>query len=82
MFRYDAVSDPVTYNSVTVTLGQPSLIFGYYTLPNYMTIPPILNYNYSAVQNFIYVQTSSIVPGNSVTLATNTIQFQSIPRGE
>ena len=80
MFRHDAVSDPVIYNSVSVTLGQPSLILGYYTLPNYMTIPPILNYNYSAVQNFIYVQTSSIAPGNSVTLATNTIQFQSIPR--
>jgi len=80
IFRHDADSDPVTWNSVTVTLGQPLLILGYYTLPSYMAIPPMISYNYSQVQNFIYQNQSPINPGNSATLSSNTIQFQSIPR--
>ena len=80
MFRHDAAGDPVTWNQVTVTLGQPQLIIGYYTLPSYMSIPPMINYNYSQVQNFIYQNQTPINPGSTATLSSNTIQFQSIPR--
>jgi len=80
IIRHAQASDPSTWNSVTVTLGQPQLILGYYTLPSYMVIPPMLSYNYSQVQNFIYQPGSTINAGASATLITNNVQFQSIPR--
>jgi len=49
VLRHAANNDPVTWNSVNVTLGQPQLIIGYYTLPTYMSIPHMLSYNYSQV---------------------------------
>jgi len=79
VFRHASESDPVTWNSTTITLGQPQLIIGYYTLPTYMSIPPLLSYNYSQVQNFIYQSGSTLNAGSSITLITNTVQFQSIP---
>jgi hypothetical protein len=80
VFRHASTSDPVIWNSVNVTMGQPQLIVGYYTLPTYMTIPPTITYNYSQVQNFIYQPNTTIAASSSATLITNNVQFQSIPR--
>jgi len=80
VFRHAANADPVNWTTIAITLGQPQLIIGYYTLPTYMSIPPLLSYNYSQVQNFIYQAGSTLNAGASITLITNTVQFQSIPR--
>ena len=47
-------NDLVTYNSVSVSFEQPSLILYYKTLPVYMTVPQTLSYPFASIQNFIY----------------------------
>jgi hypothetical protein len=79
LWRQD-MKDVIVYDSFQVTINQPILSLIYYTLPNYMTIPPSISYLYKAVQNYIY--TFNQVNNASVTTHTvtsNTIQFQSIP---
>jgi hypothetical protein len=73
-------NDLVTYNSVSVSFEQPSLILYYKTLPVYMTVPQTLSYPFASIQNFIYQYTNQISPQqNTIQLTTNTIQFQTIP---
>jgi hypothetical protein len=74
-----ATDDYVTYNSVSVTIGQPSLALAYYTLPTYMSIPPSISYPYTAVQNYVYNSSNPIAPAGQYTLTSTSIQFQSIP---
>jgi hypothetical protein len=75
-----AIGDPVKYSNVSVTIQQPSLALIYYTLPTYMNIPPSISYPYTAVQNYTYTFSTPITQNTpSVTLTSNTIQFQSIP---
>jgi hypothetical protein len=74
-------NDLVTYNNVTVIVGQPSLTLFYYTLPTYMAIPPVLSYPNSAVQNYVYNFSNTITPAvPTFKLARNTIRFQNIPQ--
>jgi hypothetical protein len=73
------INDYVNYTNIQVTILQPILYLAYYTLPTYMTIPPSLSYPYAAVQNFVYNFAQSYNSLQSLTLTSNTIQFQSIP---
>jgi hypothetical protein len=74
-----STNDYVNYTNIQVTILQPVLYLAYYTLPTYMTIPPSLSYPYTAVQNFVYNFAQSYNSMQSLTLTSNTIQFQSIP---
>jgi hypothetical protein len=48
-------NDYVTWNSISIQLGQPSVGLWYYTsLPSYMRIPDTISYPYAQVTNFIY----------------------------
>jgi hypothetical protein len=79
LWRQDP-KDVIVYDSFQVTINQPSLSLIYYTLPNYMTIPPSISYPFAAIQNYIY--TFNQINNSAVTTHTvtsNTIQFQSIP---
>lgn len=69
-----------TFTSITVTLGQPVLLFQYKT-PNLMDkLPLYKNYPYYEIQRYPTDANAAILPGSSVILSSSNIQLNSIPR--
>jgi hypothetical protein len=69
-------NDLVTYNNVSVSFEQSSLIPYYKTLSVYMTVPQTLSYPFASIQNFIYQYTNQITPQQyTFQLTTDTIQL-------
>jgi hypothetical protein len=86
VFR-QARNDPVQWTgSPTVTIvGTPQLIVGWYTLNPSQKIPPILNYKFSNIVNYV-TQSSTAITQSTITgaqpfvITSNAIQLTSIPR--
>jgi hypothetical protein len=79
LWRQTADKDLVTYNSITVTVQQPSVTLIYYTLPPAFSIPPTLSYPYSQIQNFVYNFPNNITPSTTnFSFTSNSIQLQQI----
>jgi len=86
VFR-QARNDPVQWTSApTVTIvGTPQLIVGWYTLNPSQKIPPILNYKFSNIVNYV-TQSSTAITQSTITgaqpfvITSNAIQLTSIPR--
>lgn len=69
-----------TINSITVTLGQPTLLFKYITPKELQTIPRSIVYSYYDVQRYPTDSNAAIAPNATSTLSSANIQLQSIPR--
>jgi len=86
VFR-QARNDPVQWTSgPTVTIvGTPQLIVGWYTINPAQKIPPILNYKFSNIVNYV-TQSSTAITQSTISaavtfpLTSNAIQLTSIPR--
>jgi hypothetical protein len=73
-------NDYVTWNNITVNLGQPTVGLWYYTLPSYMRIPETIAYPYAQITNFVYSDGATITPATpKFQLTSASVQLQSIP---
>lgn len=69
-----------TLSSITVTLGQPTLLFKYITPKETMRIPRFCQYPYFVVDRYPTQSSNSYAPNASNTESTANIQLNSIPR--
>jgi hypothetical protein len=69
-----------TINSITVNLGQPTLLFNYVTPKELQAIPKSVVYPYYDVQRYPTDANAPIASGASTTLNSANIQLQSIPK--
>lgn len=69
----------VTDLAITVTLGQPQLLFKYITPPQLMEIPRHIEYNYYDVQRYP-TSIGTFTPDEIRKTSSQNIQLQSIPR--
>lgn len=68
-----------TISSVSVTFGQPSLLFQYVTPPMTMPRPALISYPYYVVNRFPTGPTA-IASNTTTVVSSNNIQLNSIPR--
>ena len=67
-------------SNITVNFGQPALLFNYITPKLLEPIPSALSYSYMVVDRYPTDNNSSVAPNTSVTIESNNIQLNSIPR--
>jgi len=76
-----AVSDPAVFTSTSISIqGQPSLLFTYFTPQELTSIPRSSMYSYITCERYPTDYQTPINPGQSVTIASNNIQINSIPK--
>ncbi len=73
-------SGGTTLTSITVTLGQPTLLFEYKTPGITEPIPNFMQYPYYEVQRYPTDTNSAILSGSSTIIQSSNIQLNSIPR--
>jgi hypothetical protein len=69
-----------TLTTVTVTIGQPQLLFRYVTPSSLAPMPSSVCYPYYSVSRYPTDAQAAIAPLASTTLNSNNIQLNSIPR--
>lgn len=69
-----------TITNITVTLGQPTLLFKYITPKELQYIPRSAVYPYFVVDRYPTDANAPFTPNQILPLSTNNIQLQSIPR--
>ena len=69
-----------TLITVTVTIGQPTLLFKYVTPDPLSVIPKSVVYSYYDVQRYPTDANTPITSGSTATFSSANIQVQSIPR--
>jgi hypothetical protein len=69
-----------TLTAVTVTIGQPQLLFRYVTPSSLEPMPESVCYPYYSVSRYPTDAQAAIAPLASTTLNSNNIQLNSIPR--
>lgn len=78
MLSYNPTNSTTTFATRQLTLGQPSILLGTYTLSMFDDIPPILQYPYNVLEN-VRQSYNSILAGTTANLFFNTT-LQSIPK--
>jgi len=74
MLSYDSTNSTTTFTTRTITLGQPSVLLGIYTLSMFDDLPPLLQYPYNFIEN-INQKANEIVAGTTGKVSlTHTIQ--------
>jgi len=68
-----------TITSITVELGQPSLLFKYITPPATMSLPTSVGYDYRDVEVYTTELGSALAPGAQADLVSNNIQLNVVP---
>ncbi len=79
MWSHDS-SGGSSLTSVTVTLGQPSLLFHYITPPLMMPIKQTYQYPLLIIDRYPTDANSDLAAGASTTLSSSNINLNSIPR--
>ena len=69
-----------TLTDITVTLGQPSLLFHYITPPITMNISPMNQYPLLIIDRYPTDANAAVAAGGSTTLSSSNINLNSIPR--
>jgi hypothetical protein len=73
-------SGGTTFSAVTVSFGQPSILFSYITPKMLQEIPKSLSYSYMVIDRYPTDKGSTIGPGATCTISSNNIQLNSIPK--
>lgn len=66
--------------SITVTLGQPTLLLKYVTPKEKMSLPKVVQYPFYEVARYPTDASAALAPGVSTTLVSANIQLKSIPK--
>lgn len=74
----DAASS--TISTITVTLGQPSLLFHYISPPLTMNIRPSYQYPLLIIDRYPTDTNASLASGSSTTISSSNLNLNSIPR--
>lgn len=73
-------SGGTTFTNVSVTFGQPAILFNYITPKMLEPIPKSLSYSYMVIDRYPTDNNSTVEPNKSVTITSNNIQLNTIPR--
>ena len=68
-----------TITSITVELGQPSLLLKFITPPATMSLPTSVGYDYRDVEVYTTELGSDLAPGAQADLVSNNIQLNVVP---
>lgn len=79
MWSHDASSASI-FTNITVTFGQPSLLFTYITPKLLEPIPRSISYSYMIVDRYPTDNNTAVLTNSTFTYSSNNIQLQSIPR--
>lgn len=74
-----ATGSPSTYTSITVNLGQPSLLFKYVTPQLLSSVPRSIEYAYNVVDRYP-TYAGTIASGATTQISSSNIQLKGIPR--
>lgn len=74
------LSTPPVFNSVSVTLGQPTLMFKYITPKELFPLPKSVSYPYYIVDRYPTTTNASVAVNDAIQFSSSNIQLQSIPR--
>lgn len=78
MLSYNPTNSTTTFTTRQLTLGQPSILVGTYTMSMFDEIPPVLQYPYNFIENKRQSY-NTLNAGTSATITFNTT-IQSIPK--